>query len=92
MSQEQARTQIEQLSNANAELLAQNRGLQVQNSNLNSNDPAGASQLAQNRAQIAQNKETMLANGNKASEIDSQYKLYETSVITSKDGTVITSG
>ena len=92
MSQEQARTQIEQLSNANAELLAQNRGLQVQNSNLNSNDPAGASQLAQNRAQIAQNKATMLANGNKASEIDSQYKLYETSVITSKDGTVINLG
>lgn len=89
MSQEQARTQINELSNANAELLAQNRGLQVQNSNLNPDDPAQASQMAQNRAQIAQNKATMLANGNKASELDSKYKLYQTSVITSKDGTVI---
>ena len=89
---DRAYTQIDELSKANAELLAQNRGLQLQNSNLNSDDPAQASQMAQNRAQIAQNKETMLANGNKASEIDSQYKLYQTSVITSKDGTVIKLG
>ena len=89
---DRAYTQIDELSKANAELLAQNRGLQLQNSNLNSDDSAQASQMAQNRAQIAQNKATMLANGNKASEIDSQYKLYQTSVITSKDGTVINLG
>jgi allophanate hydrolase subunit 1 len=86
---DQAYTQIQELSNANAELLTQNRGLQFQNSNLNSDEPAQASQLAQNRAQIAQNKATMLANGEKAIKLDTQYKVYSTAVVSDTNGTEI---